>query len=98
MSHHAPVYGRGPGKWQKCPGWPSLNLQADQLLSAVAERLLKAMRKPPSADRAPVLCPYRGDGLAGGGFGPKARLVSRWGRLVRDRARWRSSSFAPSSL
>jgi hypothetical protein len=41
---------------------------------------------------------YGGGGFGRGGFGPKARFVSRWGRLVRDRACWRFSSWIPSSL
>ena len=34
---------------------PPLNLQADELLGAVAERLLKAPARGPPPDRAPVL-------------------------------------------
>jgi hypothetical protein len=33
-----------------------------------------------------------------GGFGPNALAVSRWGRLVRESARWRANSAAPCSL
>jgi hypothetical protein len=32
------------------------------------------------------------------GFGPNALAVSRWGRFVRESARWRDSSAAPCSL
>ena len=39
-----------------------------------------------------------GGGLGRGGFGPKARAVSRCGRLVLDRASCRAYSFSPSSL
>ena len=35
---------------------PPLNLQTDEMVSAVVERLLKAMRLGPSPNRAPVLC------------------------------------------
>jgi hypothetical protein len=31
-------------------------------------------------------------------FGPNARAVSRWGRFVRESARWRANSAAPCSL
>ena len=37
-------------------------------------------------------------GAGRGGFGPNARAVSRWGRVVRERARWRASSVTPCSL
>ena len=32
-----------------------------------------------------------------GGFGPKARVVSRCGRVVSEMPRWRASSLAPCS-
>jgi hypothetical protein len=92
QSCHLDPFGTAQGKLRE----RSLDRESEQIELGLgrAEAIIRTL-----TSRQRILGAGQGFvGLGWTGFGPKARAVSRCGRVVRESARWRANSLAAGSL